>query len=190
MAIIVVFIPGIIIFGPVPLMMASNAYSGHIMSSTPDSVFEEDFAKIPEVQSFIEKYPNYITNHSADFLGWKIINYMANTGENTIHLSVKKSVLHQGVKVSAGCSLAGVSSYALNILEDKVTDYLKNDSCLEKSNDKLQSILHYCKQKELLVDDTITTEDGKIMRLPSVLFQFFNGTHYIDNNSCKWQKIK
>jgi plastocyanin len=131
LGIITVSIPGIIIFGPIPLMIASNAYSGAIISSTTDSVFEEAFAKIPEVKFFIEKYPNYTTNHSADFLGWKIINYDADVGQNVIHLSVKKSVLHQGVKVSAGCSVRSYN-YALNILDDDVLDYLKNDICLEK----------------------------------------------------------
>ena len=131
--IISVSIPGIIIFGPVSLMVVSNAYSGYVMSSTPDSVFEEDFAKISEVKFFIEKYPNYTTHHSADFLGWKIINYDADVGQNVIHMSVKKSVLHQGVKVSAGCSVGAPNSYALNILDDDVLDYLKNDTCIEKS---------------------------------------------------------
>ncbi|MGY5149543.1 MAG: cupredoxin domain-containing protein [Candidatus Nitrosopumilus sp. bin_68KS] len=129
--IITVSISGIIIFGSIPLMVASNAYSGLVISSTPDFVFEEDFANIPEVKFFVEKYPNYTTNHSADFLGWKIINYDADIGQNVIHLSVKKSVLHQGIKVSAGCSV-GSYNYALNILDDDVMDSLKNDVCLEK----------------------------------------------------------
>ena len=131
LVIIVVSVPGIIIFGPIPLMIASNAYSGIIISSTPDSVFEEDFLNIPEVEFFVEKYPHYTTNHSGDFLGWKIINYDADVGQNVIHLSVKKSVLHQGVKVSAGCSV-GPYNYALNILDDDVMDYLKNDICVKK----------------------------------------------------------
>ena len=131
--IIAVSIPGIIIFGPVPLMIATNAYSGSIISMTPDSVFEEDFGKISEVKFFVEKYPTYTTNHLSDFLGWKIINYDVEVGKNIVHLSVKKSVLHQGVKVSAGCSVNGPHNYALNILDDDVMDYLKSDSCLEKS---------------------------------------------------------
>ncbi|MGY5146592.1 MAG: hypothetical protein ACW9W4_01125 [Candidatus Nitrosopumilus sp. bin_7KS] len=131
--IIAISIPGIIIFGAIPLMIASNAYSGFIISSTSDSIFEEDFAKIPEVKFFIEKYPSYTTNHLADFLGWKIINYDANVGQNVVHLSVKKSVLHQGVKISAGCSVGGPHNYALNILDDDVMDYLKNNICLKKS---------------------------------------------------------
>jgi len=131
-AIIAVAIPGIIIFGGILMMITANTYSGFIISSTPDESFEEDFAKIPEVKFFIEKYPNYTTNHSSDFLGWKIINYSANGGDNVVHLSVKKSVLHQGVKVSAACEIGGSSSYGFTILDDKVMDYLKNDSCLEK----------------------------------------------------------
>ena len=132
--IIAVSILGVIIFGPVMLMIASNAYSGYVISSTPNSVFEEDFASIREVEFFVEKYPNYTTFHSADFLGWKIINYDADVGNNVIHLSVKKSVLHYGVKVSAGCSVGGPYNYALDILDDKVMNYLKNDECLKNEN--------------------------------------------------------
>ena len=127
-----VAILGIMIFGIVPLMYMTNGYLGFIMSVISDEEFEEDFAKISEVKLFIERYPNYTTSHLADFLGWKIINYDADVGQNVIHLSVKKSVLHHGVKVSAGCSIGESHSYALNILDDDVLDYLKNDTCLEK----------------------------------------------------------
>ena len=130
--VVAVLISAIVIFGVVPMMITTNSSSGFIMSLIPDSVFEEDFAKISEVKFFIEKYPNYTTSHLADFLGWKIINYDADVGQNVIHLSVKKSVLHQGVKVSAGCSVGESHSYALNILDDDVLDYLKNDTCREK----------------------------------------------------------
>ena len=136
MIIIGILIPvtilGIMIFGIVPLMYITNGYSGFIMSVISDEEFEEEFAKISEVKLFIEKYPNYTTSHSADFLGWKIINYDASIGQNAVHLSVKKSVIHQSVKVSAGCSVGEAYSYALNILDDEVKDYLKNDICLEK----------------------------------------------------------
>jgi len=127
-----VAILGIMIFGIVPLMYITNGYSGFIMSVISDEEFEEEFSKIPEVKFFIEKYPNYTTGHLSDFLGWKIINYDANVGENFIHLSVKKSVIHQGVKVSAGCSIGGSYNYALNILDDDVLNYLKSDICLER----------------------------------------------------------
>ena len=76
--IITVLILGIIVLGPVLLMIVSNGYSGFIISSTPNHVFEEEFTKISEVEFFIEKYPNYTTGHLSDFLGWKIINYNAN----------------------------------------------------------------------------------------------------------------
>lgn len=128
-----VTILGIMIFGIVPLMYITNGYSGFMMSIISDESFEKDFEKIPEVKFFIEKYPNYTTNHSSDFLGWKIINYDGNDGQNVVHLSVKKSVLHQGVKISLGCEVGRPSSYALNILDDKVMDYLKNDTCVEKT---------------------------------------------------------
>ena len=100
---------GVMVFGVIPLMYVTNGYSGFIMSIVSDEEFEKEFAKIPEVKFFIEKYPNYTTGHLSDFLGWKIINYDAKVGENFIHLSVKKSVIHQGVKVSAGCSASGTN---------------------------------------------------------------------------------
>ncbi|MCV0391958.1 MAG: hypothetical protein K5790_01545 [Nitrosopumilus sp.] len=130
--IIVASIPGIIIFGAVPLMIVTNAYSGFIMFSTSDKAFEEDFAKIPEVKIFIEKYPNYTTHHSADFLGWKVIYYEAIENEKILHLYVKKSVLHHGVKISAGCSNLGSYSYGYDILDEQVMDYIKNDRCVGK----------------------------------------------------------
>jgi len=131
-AIIVASIPGIVIFGAVPLMIVTNAYSGFIMSLISNETFEEDFARIPEVKLFIEKYPNYTTNHSADFLGWKVIYYEAIENEKILHLYVKKSVLHQGVKISAGCSNLGTYNYAYNILDEQVMDYIKNDKCVGK----------------------------------------------------------
>lgn len=127
---IVALVPAIVIFGPVALMITSNMYSGFVISTTPNHVFEEDFAKIPEVMLFIEKYPNYKITHHSDFLGWKIINYHANAGEKALHLSVKKSVLHHGVRISAGCSVDESYSYSLNITEEQVMDYIKNDKCL------------------------------------------------------------
>ncbi len=147
--VVAILIPAIIIFGVVPMMIVSNAYSGFIISSTSNSVFEEDFAKISEVKFFIEKYPNYTTSHLADFLGWKIINYDADVGQNVVHLSVKKSVLHHGVKVSAGCSVGKSHSYALNILDDDVLDYLKNDTCLEKPL-KIQVCRDVCEDVTIL----------------------------------------
>ncbi|MEK6614814.1 MAG: hypothetical protein AABZ32_01695 [Bacteroidota bacterium] len=58
------------------------------------------------------------------------------------------------------------------------------------SDEQLQGILYHCKQKELLVDGSIITEDGKTMKLPDILLEYFNSTHYIDNNTCKWQDRK
>lgn len=128
---IAVIIGGIII-GPVIFMIGVNAYSGFIISTTPDSVFEEEFSKIPEVKFFIEKFPNYSTSHSGDFLGWKIIYYKSNgEDDKSINLEVKKSVLHQGVRISAGCNEGGYS-YGYNIPQEKVIDYLQNDECLGK----------------------------------------------------------
>ena len=131
-AVIVVAIPSVMIFGSIPLMIVTNVYSGFIMSLISDEAFEEDFAKIPEVKLFIEKYPNYTMNHSADFLGWKVINYDAIGNEKILHMYVKKSVLHHGVRISAGYSNLGSYSYGYNILDEQVMDYIKNDKCMEK----------------------------------------------------------
>lgn len=129
--IIAVLIPGIIIFGAVPLMIVSNMYAGHIMSTTSDLSFEEDFEKIPEVKFFIEKYPDYTTSHTADFLGWKIIMYKSNSEQSGAELHVKKSVLHHGVKVSAACNNGGYS-VTFDIIGEDVMNYLKNGICLGK----------------------------------------------------------
>ena len=124
-----------LVIGPIFFMIGSNFLAGFIMSSISDETFEEDFAKIPEVKFFIEKYPDYATNHSSDFLGWKIISYTAKINDvQNIHMEVQKSVLHQGVKISAGC-FNFESSYGLNILQDQVMDYLKNDKCLNRQSD-------------------------------------------------------
>ncbi|NIU01428.1 MAG: hypothetical protein GWN01_11085, partial [Nitrosopumilaceae archaeon] len=61
----------------VAYMIAANAYSGLVIRTTPNSVFEEEFSKIPEVSFFVEKYPNHTMTHLSDFLGWKIILYGA-----------------------------------------------------------------------------------------------------------------
>lgn len=58
------------------------------------------------------------------------------------------------------------------------------------SDEQLRGILYHCKQKELLVDGSIITEDGKIMKLDDIFLEYSNGTHYIDNNICKWQERK
>ena len=88
---------GGIILGPVVYMIAVIQYSGFIISSTPDKVFEEEFAKIPEVKIFIEKHPNYVTSHLQDIIGWKIIFYESKDQyDKSIKLHVKKSVLHKG----------------------------------------------------------------------------------------------
>ena len=135
-AIIVTTIPfaffGMIIFGPIFLMTTTNAYAGFVMSSTSNQTFEEEFAKIPEVKLFIEKYPEYTTSHSSDFLGWKVIFYDAKISDDkSIHLHVKKSMIHQGVRVNAGCS-DGSFSFAYDIPQEQVMNYLRNDKCATK----------------------------------------------------------
>ena len=132
--IIVAIIPvgffGFILLGPVLLMVTGNTVAGFIISSTSNEDFERDFAKIPEVKLFIEKYPNYTTSHLSDIIGWKIIAYQSEIAdEKSVNLHVKKSVLHQGIRVSAGCS-QGDSSFTFDIPHEQVIDYLENDMCL------------------------------------------------------------
>ena len=99
----IVIVVGGIVIGPVIYMIVAIQYSGFIISNTPNEVFEEEFAKIPEVKVFIEKYPNYTTSHLQDIIGWKIIFYESKgQDDKSIKLHVKKSVLHQGVRISAG----------------------------------------------------------------------------------------
>lgn len=57
------------------------------------------------------------------------------------------------------------------------------------SDERLQSVLYDCKQQELFVNGKMITEDGKELRLTQPFFDFFNGTHYINNNNCELQKI-
>jgi hypothetical protein len=123
---------GGIILGPVILMIVTIQYSGFVISNTPDQVFEDEFATIPEVAFFIEKYPNYTTSHLQDIIGLKIILYESKGQDNkSINLHVKKSVLHQGVRISAGCN-EGDYSFGYNIPQEQVMDYLKGDECLGK----------------------------------------------------------
>lgn len=125
-----------IVIGPVIFMIGANGYSGFIISSISNEEFEKDFAKIPEVKFFIEKYPTYTTSHLSDFLGWKIIYYDPNIDdEKSIHLSVKKSVLHGKVKIIAGCDDSS-DTIAFDIIGENVMDYLKNDQCLGEKNEK------------------------------------------------------
>ena len=120
------------IIGPVILMIVAIQYSGFIISNTPDEVFEAEFAKIPEVEFFIEKYPNYTTSHLQDIIGWKIIFYESKGQDNkSINLDVKKNVLHQGVKISAGCNEGGFS-FAYDVPQEQVMDFIQNDECLGK----------------------------------------------------------
>ena len=121
-----------IFLGPVIYMIIAIQYSGFIISSTPDEVFEEEFVEIPEVKLFIEKYPNYTTSHLQDIIGWKIISYESKTQDNkAVNLEVQKNVLHYGVSISAGCNDGGVS-FAFDVPQEQVMDYLKNDECLGK----------------------------------------------------------
>ena len=123
---------GFFMGGPILYMAIGSAYSGFVISNTSDEKFEKEFARIPEVALFVETYPEYVTSHYGDFLGWKIISYAAKINDmQGIHMEVKKSVLHQGVRISAGCSDNGFG-FAYDIPQEQVLDYLKNKECLRK----------------------------------------------------------
>ena len=106
-----------------------NAYAGLVIGTTPDSAFEEEFLAIPEVRLFTMEYPNYTASHGGDFLGWKSIIYRSD-GEPAVVMYVKKSVLHQGVRISAGCD--GGQGFALDVPREAVVDHIKNYRCLEQ----------------------------------------------------------
>ena len=119
-----------IFLGPVIYMIVAIQYSGFIISSTSDEVFEEEFTEIPEVNLFIEKNPNYTTSHLQDIIGWKIIFYESKDQDNkSVNLEVKKNVLHQGIKLNAGCGDDN-QSLTFDIPQEQVMDYLKNNKCL------------------------------------------------------------
>ena len=123
---------GFLVVGPILFMVIGNAYSGFIISNTSDETFEKEFIRIPEVALFVETYPEYVTFHYGDFLGWKIINYSAKINDvQGIHMEVKKSMLHQGVRISAGCDDSGFD-FVYDIPQEQVLDYLKNKECLRK----------------------------------------------------------
>ena len=131
-AIIPIVVFGFFLLGPVLLMITGNTVAGFIISNTSNEDFEDDFTNIPEVALFLEKYPNYTTSHLSDIIGWKIIMYQSEIADNkSVNLHVKKNVLHQGIRVSAGCNQGG-SGFTFDIPQEQVMDYLKNEECLRK----------------------------------------------------------
>ena len=108
-----------------------------IITYTPNHVFEEDFAKIPEVALFIEKYPNHSTSHGGEFAGWKAIQYGSEPHDDrSFYLYVKKSVLTHKIVVYAGCNMSGlesgISGFSYDIPREQIPDYIKNDECLRR----------------------------------------------------------
>ncbi|MCE2497420.1 MAG: hypothetical protein J4F28_00190 [Nitrosopumilaceae archaeon] len=120
----------IFFIGPVLYMIVAGMIANFIISTTSDEAFEEGFARISEVKIFIEKYPDYGTIHYGDFLGWKVIQYTSEINDmQSIHMEVRKSVLHQKVKITAGCAGSDYS-YVLDVPHDQVADFLQSDGCL------------------------------------------------------------
>lgn len=120
----------VIFIGPVIFMIVAGMIANFIMATTSDEAFEEDFARIPEVKIFIEEYPDYGTSHYGDFLAWKVIQYSSEINDvQGIHMAVRKNVLHQTVKISAGCS-DSEPSFVFDIPHDRVANFLQSDGCL------------------------------------------------------------
>ena len=116
-----------IVIGPVLFMIAFGAIA-YIMPEPSEEAVEKDFARIPEVRVFIQEYPDYGTAHYGDFMGWRVVLYNSETSDaQDISMEVRKSVLHQGVKVSAGCGPE--FSYALDVPHDRVIDFLQSGGC-------------------------------------------------------------
>ncbi len=120
----------VVFIGPVAYMIVTSMIAGLIISNTPNEAFEEDFARISEVEIFIENYPDYDTYHHTDFLGWKVIWYASEISDvQSIHMEVRKNVLHQKVTISAGCS-GPDSLLVFDVPHDQITDFLQRDGCL------------------------------------------------------------
>ena len=83
--------------------------------------------EIPEVGIFAAEYPGYSTSHTGDFLGWKVIMYWSD-GDPAAALHVQKNVLHQGVRISAGCDY-GTGTFAFDVPQEAVADYIRDRAC-------------------------------------------------------------
>lgn len=149
LALVVISILAAIVTGPAILMIVANAYSNFIISITSNQAFEKEFASIPTVNLFIQKYPNYTTSHDSDFLGWKIIDYVASHGDKSIRLHVKKSVLHNGIHVAISCNLDPLSDDSTQ----NVMHFIRQNNCLDDNNALIHSyIMPTCNKKENLPD--------------------------------------
>ena len=116
-----------IIMGPVLFMIAFGAIAS-IMPDPSEEAVEKDFAQIPEVGVFTERYPDYGTSHYGDFMGWRVVQYTSETSDaQSISMAVRKNVLHQGIEISAGCGPE--FSYALDVPHDQVIDFLQSGRC-------------------------------------------------------------
>ena len=116
-----------VIFGPVLAMVVLGSYASLVIGMTSDSAFEDEFMEIPEVGIFAAEYPGYSTSHTGDFLGWKVIMYRSD-GVPTAALHVQKNVLHQGVRISAGCDY-GTGTFAFDVPQEVVADYIRDRAC-------------------------------------------------------------
>ncbi len=129
---LVVAVPFAVLFVfPIVFMAAGSAVASHIISSTADAEFEEDFAAtIPEVGLFVGRHPEHATSHGGDFLGWKVILYKEDqaAGPGSMGLFAKKSVLHHGTVVRAGC-YGENGSLTYDIPGEQVARYIEGGLC-------------------------------------------------------------
>ena len=64
-------------------------------------------------------------------------------------------------------------------------------SITEYSNMRnLDAVLQSCKQWGKATEENFTSPDGTEYRIPSVGYEWFNSTHYIDNNICDFIPMK
>ena len=120
----------ILFASPIVFLALGNLIGGYIISATPNEVFEEEFAEIPEVSLFIAKYPNYTTSHGGDIIGWKIILYNAEHGDDPLLLQVKKNVFHQGIRVHIICADSSLSSD----VQDDIMAYIQSGKCFKSGS--------------------------------------------------------
>ncbi|MDE0267168.1 MAG: hypothetical protein OXK17_09205 [Thaumarchaeota archaeon] len=127
-AILAVAVPTSPIWGSVLFMILSIQYYGIIIASTPDRVFEEEFAMMPEVAAFIDRYPDYSTSHGGDIIAWKEILYWPNEGD-ALALHVKKSVSHGKVIMHGACMAQDVGGTRFDMPREEIIAYMEHDMC-------------------------------------------------------------
>ena len=107
---------------PVLAIILVNYYAGTAEPVAPDAAFEKELAQIPEVGLFLADHPDHSANRAADFLGWKTAIYRSH-GDPAAAVEASKSLLHDGVKVSAGCGY-GARGFAPDVPQADVAVFV------------------------------------------------------------------